>query len=87
MEILDKLPDELNWNVNKYLSHPTAALIKFETAEISRFGQAWYDATILITKYEEDGDVLQYDEFRFKPCMHYIWIQQSPYAPTRWCRW
>ena len=28
MEILDNLPDDVHWNVIKYLEHPTAKLIK-----------------------------------------------------------
>ena len=28
MELLDKLPREMHWNVIKYLQHPTAGLIE-----------------------------------------------------------
>ena len=50
MEILDNLPDELKWNVMKYMSHPTAKIIN------DRIKEYKYD----INLYDDDWDFLKH---------------------------
>ena len=64
MEILDRLPDELRWNVQKYLKHPTAEIVLDELSNvalwIATFGKCFISDDGYINYHPEaTSDVLR----------------------------
>ena len=68
MELLDKLPQEMHWNVIKYMQHPTASLIERYWNE--RIYDDYQSGRRFIWTMEELGIIFEENDRRNRMCSH-----------------
>ena len=68
MELLDKLPQEMHWNVIKYMQHPVACLI--ETYWKEKIYDDYQSGRRFIWTMEELGIIFEENDRRNRMCCH-----------------